>query len=140
MSALGHGWVGVSLVLAWCVVLAPVVRAVWRRLRDRAGATGGEEAAIRAAYGPPSAGDVLLLLPAPGVLPGAALPPRAARALPAVPAAVVVPAAPAEPVQARLQLEMWRATERLAWDVMRARHAAELAALAGGQVTVREVR
>ena len=126
----GHGWTVLAIAAAWLVVLVPAARWAWRAVAARVREARAGEAEIRAAFGP-GTGDLLAveaLDVATVVLSQPALPPGAAAQL-----ALTGPAAPSEPDgSGSLRLALWRATERMRWDVMVAAHVAKMRSLSAG--------
>lgn len=127
----GHGWTVLAIAGAWLIVLTPAARWAWRAVAARVREARAGEAEIRAAFGP-GTGDLLAveaLDVATVVLAQPALPPGAAAAQ----LALTGPTAPAEPDgTGALRLALWRATERMRWDVMVAAHVAQMRAYAAG--------
>ncbi|HVQ96989.1 MAG TPA: hypothetical protein VMU51_38595 [Mycobacteriales bacterium] len=127
----GYGWTGAAIVAAWLVVLAPAARWALRAAAARVRAARIGEAEIRAAYGP-GTGD-LLAVEAGGVDVATVVMFQPALPAGAVAQVLPVPAAACEPVGAgALRLALWRATERMRWDVMVAGHEAQMRAYAAG--------
>jgi hypothetical protein len=124
-----HGWTVLAIATAWLVVLVPAARWAWRAVAARVREARAGEAEIRAAFGP-GTGDLLAVDGvdvATVVLVQPALPPGAAQL------ALTGPAAPSEPDgSGALRLALWRATERMRWDVMIAAHVAKVHAYAAG--------